>query len=104
MTKICQIAQAPRGRALGEGAPLYHATCSGETTRYEFVRAILEDLARKAPNEPIARLTPIPSTDYPSPARRPKYSVLSHVKLEREFGVRLPDWRSAFAQFVCGRA
>ena len=103
ITKICKLGLSRPGSMLGEGAPIYHATCLGEATRYEFVRAILEDLARKAPNEPIARLTPIPSADYPSPARRPKYSVLSHVKLEREFGVRLPDCRSAFAQFVCGR-
>ena len=99
MTKICQIAQAPRGGALGEGAPLYHATCLGKTTRYEFVRAILDDLARRAPKEPIARLKPIASADYPSPARRPAYSVLSNAKLERDFGLRLPDWRAAFTEY-----
>jgi dTDP-4-dehydrorhamnose reductase len=98
--EICEIALSPRGGAIGDGAPIYHATCSGETTRYEFVRAILEDLARKAPNEPIARLMPIPSADYPSPASRPKYSALSNAKLERDFGVRLPDWQSAFIQFA----
>ena len=98
--KICQLALSRRGGMLGEGAPIYHATCLGETTRYEFVRAILEDLARKAPNESIARLMPIPSAEYPSPARRPKYSALSNAKLERDFGVRLPDWQSAFIQFA----
>ena len=100
ITKICELGLSRRGSVLGEGAPIYHATCLGEATRYEFVRAILEDLAKKAPNESIARLTPIPSADYPSPARRPKYSVLSNAKLERDFGVRLPDWQSAFIQFA----
>jgi dTDP-4-dehydrorhamnose reductase len=100
MQKICKLALSRRGGMLGEGAPIYHATCLGETTRYEFVRAIFEDLARKAPNEPIARLMPIPSADYPSPASRPKYSALSNAKLERDFGIRLPDWQSAFIQFA----
>ena len=104
MTKICQIAQAPRGRALGEGAPLYHATCSGETTRYEFVRAILDDLVSRSPREPIARLKPIASAQYPSAARRPLYSVLSNAKLEKDFGLRLPDWRAAFTQYCARRS
>jgi len=100
MTKICQVAGSARGRALGEGAPVYHATCSGETTRYEFVRAILNDLASKAPGERIAKLTPISAADYPAQARRPAYSVLSNAKLERDFGLRLPEWRSAFNRFT----
>ena len=102
LEKICARALSRQGSTMGEGAPVYHATCSGETTRYGFARAILDDLASKAPEEPIARLIPISSTDYPAPARRPKYSVLSNAKLERDFGVRLPEWRSAFAHFAQG--
>jgi dTDP-4-dehydrorhamnose reductase len=100
MAKICGMILSSQGRAIGERSPVYHATCTGATTRYDFVRAILDDLARKAPKETIARLTPISSADYPAQARRPLYSVLSNAKMERDFGVRLPDWRSAFAQFT----
>jgi len=102
LEKICARALSRQGSTMGEGAPVYHATCSGETTRYGFARAILDDLASKAPEEPISRLIPISSADYPAPARRPKYSVLSNAKLERDFGVRLPEWRSAFAHFAQG--
>jgi dTDP-4-dehydrorhamnose reductase len=98
------MAASPKGSEIGTGSEVYHATCTGGTTRHDFVRAILDDLARKAPEEMIARLTPISSADYPAQARRPAYSLLSNAKLEREFGVRLPDWRSAFAQFVGERA
>lgn len=100
LEKICAQTLSQKGSAIGEGAPVYHATCSGETTRYGFARAILDDLANKAPKEAIGRLIPISSADYPTPARRPRYSVLSNAKLERDFGVRLPDWRSAFTQFT----
>jgi dTDP-4-dehydrorhamnose reductase len=104
MTKICQVALSPQGRVLGEGAPIYHAACSGETTRYEFVRAILDDVVRRAPKEPIARLKPISSAQYLSPARRPLYSVLSNAKLEKDFGLRLPDWRAAFNEYCALRS
>ena len=100
ITKICGMMPSSRGRGIGEGSPVYHATCTGGTTRYDFVRAILDDLARKAPKETVARLTPISSLDYPAQARRPLYSVLSNAKMERDFGLRLPDWRIAFDLFA----
>jgi dTDP-4-dehydrorhamnose reductase len=100
LEKICARALSRQGSTIGEGAPVYHATCSGETTRYGFARAILDDLASKASKEPMARLIPISTADYPTPARRPRYSVLSNARLERDFGLRLPDWRFAFNSFA----
>ena len=48
------------------------------------------------------RLTPIPSAQYPTPAARPRNSVLSHEKLQRAFGVVLPDWRASLT--TCARS
>jgi dTDP-4-dehydrorhamnose reductase len=48
------------------------------------------------------RLTPIATTDYPTPARRPAYGVLDSSRFARAFGVVLPDWRSMLAE--CLRA
>ena len=42
-------------------------------------------------------LLAIPSSDYPTPARRPLNSRLDNAKLEQTFGLRLQDWRSALA-------
>ena len=42
-----------------------------------------------------ARLLPIPSSDYPTPARRPLNSRLNNDKLAQVFGMRLQDWRDA---------
>ncbi len=47
------------------------------------------------PPQTPARLLPIPSSDYPTPARRPLNSRLDNGKLERVFGLRLPEWREA---------
>jgi len=84
-----------RGRAdLADRAGLYHLSAQGATTWYEFARAILADTN--------VRLTPIATTDYPTPARRPAYGVLDSSRFARAFGVVLPDWRSMLAE--CLRA
>jgi dTDP-4-dehydrorhamnose reductase len=38
---------------------------------------------------------PIPTSEYPTPARRPQNSVLSNKKLNAAFGVQLPSWGDA---------
>jgi dTDP-4-dehydrorhamnose reductase len=74
---------------------IYHMTNAGETSWQGFAQAILDfDAPAILANAP-ARLLPIPSSDYPTPARRPLNSRLNNDKLERVFGVRLPDWREA---------
>ncbi len=78
---------------------VYHATAAGQASWYEFTRAILEEccaLDEAAPpwcHAALDRLQPINSEEYPLPARRPAYSVLSNDKLARVFGLRMPHWR-----------
>jgi len=97
VAKICD-------KQIGEGAPIYHASCSGETTWYEFARTILDDLTMRTPKEPIARLIPISTGEYPTRARRPMYSVLSNSRLADDFGLRLPHWRAEFDEFASATA
>ena len=84
---IIAHAAAP-GRDAFDG--LYHLSCSGETTWLGFAAAILEKRAGPRPS-----LVPIPTSEYPTPARRPKNSLLSNRKLANAFGIRMPDWRVA---------
>ncbi len=81
---------------------VYHATAAGQTSWHGFTEAILqESLQRlKALEQPVqwceaalASLTPIPASEYPTPAQRPAYSVLSNEKIGRVLGIQLPDWR-----------
>jgi dTDP-4-dehydrorhamnose reductase len=73
---------------------LYHVTNSGSCTWYEFARTILEMAGLQA------NLTPISSRDYPTPARRPTYSVLDHAGL-RALGIPSPrPWREALAAYL----
>jgi dTDP-4-dehydrorhamnose reductase len=88
---IAQVDSAFVGADKPQAWGVYHMTNAGETSWHGFAQAILE---LDAP-ESQTRLLPIPSSDYPTPARRPLNSRLNNDKLERVFGVRLPDWRLA---------
>jgi dTDP-4-dehydrorhamnose reductase len=83
----------------------YHITAAGQTTWFEFAKAILEEAGR-APQElpwlasatkarPLIarRVVPISTEEFHSPTLRPAYSVLSNVRLRQTFGIRLSDWR-----------
>lgn len=78
---------------------LYHVACGGSATWYEFASDIIR-LAGKADK---VRVLPIPTRDYPTPAPRPAYSVLSGAKLQRVFGLRLPDWQAGLEQCFADR-
>lgn len=74
---------------------IYHLAASGETTWYGFAEAIMRlaaDLGGRA--IPVA---PIATADYPTPAKRPANSRLDCSKLDRDFGLRMPDWRDSLA-------
>ena len=73
---------------VAEVSGVYHMTCGGRTSWHGFARSIL-DLADPIPQ---AQLVSIPTKDYPTPACRPAYSVLSNAKLKATFDIVLPDW------------
>jgi dTDP-4-dehydrorhamnose reductase len=85
---------AGRFGAPQDWAGLYHMTCAGAVSWFGFAQAIFARAAAllgvKAPE-----LTPIATKDYPTPAARPRNSVLSNAKLHAHFGVELPPWESA---------
>lgn len=78
----------------GGRSGIYHLSAGGQGSWFEFAGAIREaGLALGLLPETCARLEGIPSSEYPTPAKRPAYSVLSNDKLFETFGLRLPDWR-----------
>ncbi|NWC81925.1 dTDP-4-dehydrorhamnose reductase [Pseudomonas putida] len=81
--------QAGRAGAWGT----YHLAAQGQTSWFGFAQAIGEQL--KARGLPCAELLPIPSSEYPTPARRPANSRLDCSRLAREWGVTLPHWQQA---------
>ena len=71
---------------------LYHVSGGGQTSWWGFAKAIQEASGLSC------RLLPIPSRDYPSPAKRPAYSVLDNGRLWEVFGLALPAWEASLAQ------
>lgn len=71
---------------------VYHATNAGETSWFNFARAILDISGLRC------NLLPISTAEYPAPARRPAYSVLDNTKLRETFGLVFPDWEVSLRQ------
>jgi len=77
---------------LKEVGGLYHLTGSGQVSWFGFASAIL---ARSGLD---CRLIPIPTSEYPAPAKRPAYSVLDNTKFQQTFGLAMPDWHESLEQ------
>jgi len=101
------IAQCRRdGRFQPEqGSGVYHLTCAGRTSWYGFAGKI-RDIARELGilDAGAAEVRPIATANYPTPARRPAYSVLSNQKLYDNFRLALPSWEEGLAQCLADYA
>lgn len=73
---------------------LYHLSAAGQTSWHGFAEAIVTML-RELEDLPIKRVHEIETGDYPLPAQRPKYSVLSNDKVKRLMGIHMPPWKRA---------
>lgn len=96
-----------KSSAWAELSGTYHMTAAGETNWFEFAKAILDEVETEAGAPPSwfaaatggkpllkRKMVPIATLDYPTPARRPSYSVLSNTRLAQLFGIKLSDWRA----------
>ena len=80
------------------GTGTYHLAASGATSWHGFAQAIVDLMP--AEGRKCTRVEAIPSSEYPTPTRRPAYSVLGCDKLERTFGLRLPPWDESLKQVL----
>lgn len=74
---------------------VYNLAAIGNTSWHGFTQAILENASNQM--QPLPRLIPIATTEYPLPAPRPSYSILSSDKLNQTFGVTPPVWSASLA-------
>jgi dTDP-4-dehydrorhamnose reductase len=76
-------------------AGIYHGTNSGQATWFEFAQEIF-----KLAGADVARLKPVLSSEYPRPAKRPSYSVLSHDVWVNSTVKPMRDWQIALAEIM----
>jgi dTDP-4-dehydrorhamnose reductase len=68
---------------------MYHYTNEGVVSWFDFAKEIMR--MAKLP----CRVNPIETKEYPTPAKRPHYSVLNTQALKRDFGIEVPYWKDS---------
>jgi dTDP-4-dehydrorhamnose reductase len=107
-THACEIAKAIAilGQQLTNesAAPLpsgiYNFTNSGVASWYDFAIAIFEEAQQLGFELKVQRVVPITTADYPTPATRPAYSVLSGQKTAAVLGNHAPHWRQGLRKML----
>ena len=94
-TVAADLARASYSALRSGASGLLHLTNQGETTWYELARTSV-GLADLDPS----RISPCGTVDYPTPARRPAYSVLASERLEGIGLEPLPHWRESVGELV----
>jgi dTDP-4-dehydrorhamnose reductase len=73
-------------------AGIWHYSNEGVTSWYDFAQAIFEIKGLSC------KVNPIETKDYPTPARRPPFSVLNKAKIKMAFGLVIPHWQESLKQ------
>ena len=96
-TYTVDLAEVTRSLIITGAFGLYHLSAEGQCSWYEFTRRIFEAAGI------VAKLTAVKTSDFPSPVKRPSYSVLSKAKL---CGLRLsiPSWQDALPRYLQERS
>jgi dTDP-4-dehydrorhamnose reductase len=97
-TTALALKQAVAARDFGAFTGTYHLASSGVTSWQGFAQAIVRLIP--ATGKKCSAVEAISTPEYPTPARRPAYSVLGCEKLTRTFGLRLPHWEESLKQVL----
>jgi len=73
---------------------IYHYSNEGRISWYEFALAIKELTGSPCP------VNPIPTAQYPTPAKRPHYSLLDKSLIRNTYGIIIPDWRQSLTTCI----
>jgi dTDP-4-dehydrorhamnose reductase len=97
------VAVVASRRANPQGpAGIFHFSGGGATTWFDFANAIFAEAASRGHKVP--QVLPIPTEQYPTPARRPRNSRLDCRKFTQAFGVALRPWQESLARTMAERA
>ncbi|MBQ0004021.1 MAG: dTDP-4-dehydrorhamnose reductase [Treponema sp.] len=80
---------------------IYHCTDEGETTWFEFTKEIKRQAVELGlVTNKDCTVNPCTTEEYPTPAKRPAYSVLSKAKIQNALNIRLPQWQDSLSEFL----
>jgi dTDP-4-dehydrorhamnose reductase len=83
-------------------AGTYHAVAAGETSWHGYARFVIEWARARGHAIKVApeAIEPVPTTSFPTPAKRPLNSRLSCDKLNQAFGLRMPSWQAGVERML----
>ena len=84
----------------GELSGTWHLTASGQTSWHGFAEAIFAEALAAGVLVKAPTVEAIPSSEYPTPAKRPSWSVLDNRKLQQDFGLVLPAWQDGLKRVM----
>lgn len=85
----------------GDGG-LYHCVAGGETNWHSYAKYVLEHARQAQPAIELkaTEVAPVPTSAFPTPARRPHNSRLDTTRLQTTFGLVLPPWQQGVARML----
>ncbi|MFK3846275.1 dTDP-4-dehydrorhamnose reductase [Stenotrophomonas sp. NPDC078853] len=78
----------------------WHLTASGQTSWHGFAEAIFAEALARGVLAKVPSVEAIASAEYPTPAKRPSWSVLDNNKLQQDFGIALPAWQDGLKRVI----
>lgn len=78
----------------------WHLTACGQTSWHGFAEAIFAEAVAAGVLAKAPAVEAIASSEYPTPAKRPAWSVLDNRKLQQDFGLALPPWQEGLKQVM----
>lgn len=91
---MMQIVDKTQADAANWHAGMYHYSNQGRISWFDFAVAIKELTASSC------TITGIPSEQYPTPAKRPSFSLLDTGKVRQTFGIVIPEWKDSLARCI----
>nr|WP_312720029.1 dTDP-4-dehydrorhamnose reductase [Stenotrophomonas geniculata] len=88
----------------GQLSGTWHLTADGQTSWHGFAEAIFAEALANGVLAKVPAVEAIPSSEYPTPAKRPAWSVLDNRKLQQDFNIVLPAWQDGLKQVMAGIA
>ena len=84
----------------GQLSGTWHLTASGQTSWHGFAEAIFAEALAMGVLPKVPTVEAIPSSEYPTPAKRPAWSVLDNRRLQQDFGIVLPSWQDGLKRVM----
>jgi len=81
-------------------AGIYHLVAAGQTTWHDYASKVIEFAKKQGLDLKVQTINPVPTSAFPTPAKRPANSRLNTQKFQHTFGLTLPDWTSGVERIL----